>query len=658
MEFLVLGSLEIRESGEPIRVRGMRQQKLLALLLLHANRVVPIDVLVDELWEDPPSSARPQVHNAIRDLRRVLSAADGISLVTMDVGYRLMVPDDAVDAHRFVRRVRAAATAEREGRHTEALRVLQSAVDLWRGDAFAGIHCPSVTSAAVKLNEQRLTALEDLMSMRLRAGETSSLVGELHALLADYPLRDSLRGSLMLALFRSGRQADALAVYEEGRRFLADELGLEPSRRLRALHAEILADSPAARGAGGQAGPGARRVPAPAGGGAERPADEPAPSEARRASAAVPRPRPAVAQTASEAFEDVPPPSARTPGGRRNYLPHDLTDFTGRTAELDSLLDLAGQEPDASPLMIAIDGMGGVGKTTLAVRVAHRVARHYPDGQYFIGLHGYSADRPPMPPEQALALLLQASGLPSEAIPHTLEERSALWRSRLAGQRCLVVLDDAADTAQVSPLLPGTGGALVLVTGRRKLTALDGAVPLWLDVLPPSDAATLFTRIAGEQRTAREPEQVARAVELCGHLPLAVRIAATRLRSRPAWAVADLVDRLSGSPRRASCLRTGDRDLMSVLRTSYRHLDPSQRRFSRLISRHPSLSYDVAHAAAVTGLPAGDVERYFDVLVENNLVREDSPSRFSFHTLVRDCARELTDADDTLAQADLSPMPR
>ncbi|MFF0791074.1 BTAD domain-containing putative transcriptional regulator [Streptomyces spiralis] len=620
MEFLVLGSLETRQSGELVRVRGMRQQKLLALLLLHANRVVPMDVLVDELWEDPPSSARPQVHNAIRDLRRILSAADETGLVTMDVGYRLMVPDDAVDAHRFVTSVRGAAAAEREGRYADAIRLLQSAVDLWRGDAFAGIHCPSVTSAAVKLHEQRLTALEDLMTLRLRIGETSSLVGELHALLAEYPLRDSLRGSLMLALFRSGRQADALAVYDEGRRFLAEELGLEPSRRLRTLHAEILADSPTARGPA-PAGRAPRRTRAPGGDGQPAGCDDDAvrpPSASGSVSAPV-----------------------APPGNRRNYLPHDLTDFTGRAAELNSLLGLAAQEHADSPLMIAVDGMGGVGKTTLAVRVAHRVAAHYPDGQYFISLHGYSADRPPLPPEQALAALLQASGVAPEAIPRSLEERSALWRSRLAGERCLVVLDDAADTAQVTPLLPGAGGALVLVTSRRKLSALDGAVPLWLDVLPAADAAALFTRIVGERRAAREPEQVARAVELCGQLPLALRIAATRLRSRPTWAVADLVDRLAGAPQRASCLHSADRDLMSMLRTSYQHLNPSQRRFSRLISRHPSPSYDVAHAAAVTGLSAGDVERHFDVLIENNLIREDTPARFSFHALIRDCTREL-----------------
>ncbi|MCG6494784.1 hypothetical protein MCM47_10610 [Kitasatospora sp. A2-31] len=305
------------------------------------------------------------------------------------------------------------------------------------------------------------------------------------------------------------------------------------------------------------------------------------------------------------------------------------------------MLDAVAEAPAGAPLMVAVDGMGGVGKTTLAVHVAHRVTPHYPDGQYFVGLHGFSESRPPLPPEQALGALLLAAGVPPKAIPASLEERSALWRSTLAGRRCLVVLDDAADTAQVRPLLPGTGGTLVLVTSRRKLTALDGALPVCLDVLPPADAAALFGRIVGEQRAGREPAKVAEAVDLCGYLPLAVRIAATRLRDRPAWAVADLVDRLSTTPQRARCLQSAERDLMAMLRASYQHLDREQRRFSRLLSLHPSPSFDIDHAAAVTGLPADEVECYVDVLFENNLVRLDAPARFSFHRLIRDCTRDL-----------------
>ncbi|MFJ5926919.1 BTAD domain-containing putative transcriptional regulator [Kitasatospora sp. NPDC092948] len=604
MEYLVLGALETRQGGVLVDVRGMRQQRLLALMLLNAGRVVPMDFLVDELWEDPPPSARPQVHNAIRDLRRVLAAGEH-RLVTVDVGYRLAVPEDAVDAHRFTRKVREARAAERDGRFPEAIRLLQSAVDLWRGEAFAGIHCPAVTSAAVKLNEQRLTALEDLMALRLKVGETSSLVGELTALLAEYPLRDSLRRSLMTALCRSGRQAHALAVYDEGRRFLADELGLEPSPQLRALHSEILADAPGVH-------------------------DAPEPLEARPATVAE---NPA-------------------PGQRPNCLPHDLTDFTGRSAELALLQEAVARRATGAPLMLAIDGMGGVGKTTLAVRVAHRVTPDFPDGQFFAALDGFDESRPPVPPSQALAALLRADGLPPERIPASLEERSALWRSRLAGRRCLLVLDDAATSAQVRPLLPGAGETLVLVTSRRKLSALDGAVALPLDVLPPGDAVELLARVAGERRVGREPVRAAEAAALCGYLPLAIRIAATRLRDRPAWSVADLVDRLADPERRARCLRTADRDLMALLRASYQYLDRAQQRFSLLMSRQPAGSFDVDRAAAVTGLSTDEVEGCLDVLYENNLIRQEAAALFSFHSLVRDCSRLLPEPPDgTVAPA-------
>ncbi|MFD8483367.1 BTAD domain-containing putative transcriptional regulator [Kitasatospora sp. NPDC059673] len=601
MEYLVLGALETRQGGVLVDVRGMRQQRLLALLLLNAGRVVPMDFLVDELWEDPPPSARPQVHNAIRDLRRVLAAGEH-RLVTVDVGYRLAAPEDAVDAHRFTRKVREARAAERDGRFPEAIRLLQSAVDLWRGEAFAGIHCPAVTSAAVKLNEQRLTAVEDLMALRLKSGETSSLVGELTALLAEYPLRDSLRRSLMTALCRSGRQAHALAVYDEGRRFLADELGLEPSPQLRALQAEILADAPGMHDAPG-------------------PIAEPV--------------------TARPSAGSEP-----APGQRPNCLPHDLSDFTGRTGELALLQEAVARRAAGAPLMLSIDGMGGVGKTTLAVRLAHRVTADFPDGQFFAALDGFDESRPPVPPAQALAALLRADGVPPERIPASLEERSALWRSRLAGRRCLLVLDDAAESAQVRPLLPGAGETLVLVTSRRKLSALDGSVALPLDVLPPGDAVELFARVAGEWRVAREPVRAAEAAALCGYLPLAVRIAATRLRDRPAWSVADLVERLADPERRARCLRTGDRDLMALLRASYQYLDRAQQRFSCLMSRQPAGSFDVDRAAAVTGLSADEVECCLDALYENNLIRQEAAALFSFHSLVRDCSRLLPEPPD------------
>ncbi|MFC8716619.1 BTAD domain-containing putative transcriptional regulator [Kitasatospora sp. NPDC057198] len=612
MEFLVLGALEVRCGGVPVEVPGRRQQRLLALLLLDVGRAVSADRLVDGLWDDPPASARPQLHNAVRDLRRSLAGGEH-RLETTATGYRLAAPADAVDAHRFTRLLRTARAAEREGRLAEAVRLLQDAGELWRGEPFAGLPGPALAGAAARLSEQRLAAAEDLMDLLLRTGESSSLVGELTALLAEHPLRESLRRSLMTALHRSGRQADALAVYEEGRRLLADELGLEPGPALRALHAEVLADRPAAP------------VPAPT------PAPVPVPTPA---SAPVPTPTPAPAPVVEAVAEP----------GRPNCLPHGLADFTGRDAELALLRAAVDRRAPGAPLMLAVDGMGGVGKTSLAVRLAHELTGRFPDGQFFAALDGFDESRPPVPPARALAALLHADGLHPDRLPDSLEELGALWRARLAGRRCLLVLDDAADSARVRPLLPGAGESLVLVTGRRKLGALDGAVALPLDVLPPSDAVELLARIAGRDRVAREPERAAEAVALCGHLPLAVRIAATRLRDRPAWTVADLVDRLADPARRAACLRTPDRDVMALLRASYQHLDRAQRRFSRLLGRRAADGFDVHRAAALTGLSPDRAEGLLDVLFEHNLVRQEPSSLFSLHRLLRDCASDLPDA--------------
>ncbi|MFD3514995.1 BTAD domain-containing putative transcriptional regulator [Streptomyces sp. NPDC058657] len=640
MEFQVLGTLEACEDGVPVLLRGMRRQRLLALLLLHANRVVPLRVLVEELWEDPPHSARQQVHNAVRDLRQALAGARDVTLVTADVGYRLQVPAGAVDAHRFTDQVRAAGAADREGRTGEAVRLLQDAVDLWRGEAWTGIDCPSVVAAAIRLGEQRLAALETLMELRLRMGESATLVGYLSELVAGHPLREHLRGSLMTALHRSGRQADALRVYEEGRRFLTEELGLVPGPRLRRLHAEVLADdSFHGDAASGPDGPDAVRESTA---GESEPTGPDGPEAVRESTASESEPTgPAEPDAPSGPGENTA--SDPAPSGGGNCLPHSIADFTGRAGELARLdgMTATGRSGEDPPVMVAIDGMGGVGKTTLAVRFAHRVATRYPDGQFYVDLHGYSPTQAPLPAREALGMLLRASGLEPARIPDALAERSALWRARLAGMRCLVVMDDAADSDHVAPMLPGAGDTLVLVTSRRRLTALDGALPLHLDVLPRDDAETLFRRIAGERRTAPEPARTAQAVELCGRLPLAVRIAATRLRDRPAWTLADLIGRLSGAGARIRFLRTADRDLMAVLRVSYERLPAAQRRLGRQLGLHLAPTCDVAQAAALTGLPDEEVERCFETLVEDNLAQEVAPARYALHRLLRDCALTL-----------------
>ncbi|MBM7810469.1 AfsR/SARP family transcriptional regulator [Saccharothrix algeriensis] len=589
-EFRVLGPLEVLASGERVRIEGPRQQKLLALLLLQPGRVVPVDRLVDELWSEPPASVRQQVHNAVGALRRSLGAeGGGVRLVRTEFGYRLDIPDDAVDTYHFVTAVQDAKQAEELGHLPKAVELLRSALAVWRGDAFAGLSGSAIESAAANLNEQRLLCLEELFALRLRAGESASLVGELTQLVAEHPLRESLRGSLMLTLHRSGRQPDALAAYAEGKRLLADELGLDPGQRLREIHAAILSGA----------------------------ADSVAPpvDEVERAAA---RPEPT-----------------------RSYLPHDTTSFSGRSAELVELVEGTRNALPTALVISAIDGMGGVGKTTLAIHLAHHIADEYPDGQYFIDLRGFSPGMDPVTPEQALDALLLDSGVPPELVPVDLERRSALWRSRMAGQRALLVLDNAADAAQVTPLLPGTAGVLVVVTSRRKLTALEGAVPLSLDVMTREDGVSLFTTVVGAHRAGSEPDAVDTVVELCGRLPLAIRIAAARLRDRSSWTVADLMDRLRTQRQRSLFLRAGGQSVMAVLRVSYRYLAPSQQRLFRLLSLHPGTDFDAYTAAALGGV---DVEEAVDVLeslYDDNLLKQNVAGRYYFHDLIGDCAGQL-----------------
>ncbi|MFD4637347.1 BTAD domain-containing putative transcriptional regulator [Lentzea sp. NPDC058436] len=600
-EFRLLGPLEVIYSGKPVKVGGARQRKLLAILLINANRVVSVDQLVDELWQDPPRSVRQQIHNAVGGLRRSLADAAGeVRIVRTDVGYRLEVLPESIDFQRFSDLARRADSAKARGELSAAIEQLDAALSAWRGDALSGLDSPAINAASVSMNESRSTAVEQMFAWRLESGESSSLVSELTQLVAQHPLRESLRGSLMRALYRGGRQADALAVYEEGRKVLAEELGLDPGVALRELHLAILNDSVA--------------TPAVPSG------DD---AKTARLSASSSRSR------------------------SKSFLPHDTVDFSGRAAELTKLIEEVERAQPTTLVISAIDGMGGVGKTTLAIRLSHQASRTFPDGQYFLDLHGFSAGVEPITAEQALEHLLRDSGVPPELVPSETDARSALWRAQLAGTRSLVLLDNAIDAAQVRPLLPGSAGVLVIVTSRRRLSALDGAVPLSLDVLSPREAVEMFTKVVGECRAEAEPDAVEEAVRLCGHLPLAIRIAAARLRDRTSWTVANLVDRIRDQVRRAQFLEIEDRNVMAVLKVSDRYLQPLQRRVFRLLSLHPGTRYDAYSAAALADISVDQAESCLDALYDLNLLKQDLPELFYFHDLVRDCARQLLDEAET-----------
>jgi len=491
--------------------------------------------------------------------------------------------------------------AESAGLNDEAGRLYARALGHWRGPALASLPGRLLTNSAALLNDQRLSAVEKMAAFHLRCGDARTPISHLAGLVAEHPYRESLRALLMKALDRAGRQVEALAVFEEGRRLLAQELGLDPGPLLMEAHQLAL-------GAG---------------------------TENKYAPHSSPQ---------SGTAPTGPPDEAESPRRvERTFLPRDITEFTGRRHEIHRLLTEARRTGANAPIIQVIDGMGGVGKTTLAVHLAHQLTGDFPDGQYFVDLDGFSAGNEPLNPLQALNLLLRSSGTPPELVPSVLEDCIALWRSRLAGLRVLILLDNALDTAQVRPLLPGTPGLLVLISSRNRMASLEGAESLSLGIMRPDEAVALFESIVGHERIAAEPEAARTAVELCGLLPLAIQIAAARLRARVGWPVSYLVGQLQSHKSRAKLLSLGDRDVMDVLTWSYRHLQPCQQRLFRLLGLHPGPDFDAHPVAALADLSLDDAETCLDELFEVNLVNLSAPGQYHLHDLVRDCSRTLLD---------------
>jgi tetratricopeptide (TPR) repeat protein len=346
----------------------------------------------------------------------------------------------------------------------------------------------------------------------------------------------------------------------------------------------------------------------------------------------------------------VGPLVATAPDEGLAQLPRDTTTFTGRTDEVDRLVRLAGEardrDSDGSAVIFAIDGMAGVGKTALAVHAARRVIDRFPDGCLFLDLHGYTGSVPPVEPRRALHRLLRAVGVPGDQIPAEVDDQSALWRSRMAGRRMLIVLDNARTAEQVRPLLPAEPGCLIIVTSRRRLVALDDARSLSLDVLSPADAAALFTRIAGADRIGGQPEEVDRVVSICGWLPLAVRIAAGRLRGRPSWRVRDLADQLIDHRAAVDRLDDGERSVLAALAVSVDDLPTDRRRMFRRLGLHPGPDIDAGAAAALDGVDLGRAETLLEDLLDDHLLIQAVPRRYRFHDLVRAYAAGLQRAEE------------
>jgi DNA-binding SARP family transcriptional activator/Tfp pilus assembly protein PilF len=602
VRFRILGPIEVEAGGRVLPVPRRRERCLLGVLLLEANRVVSVDRLAELLWDgDPPKRVRGAVQGLVSRVRSALAmAADGdnVELTFVGDGYRLVIDPDTVDAHQFRGLRERAALVEDLA---EQVALLRTALDLWRGPALVDAVSDSARERlCADLEEQRLAAAEEFASASLTLRRERELLSRLAQVVNQNLGRERLVGLHMRALYQAGRRAEALDLYARARRYLSDELGIDPDSELRELHQAILRDEVA------------------------------------------------VPQLVTPAAEDHP---ERGSPGRivPRQLPADVRGFTGRSEELDQLDRLLhGGQASTSVVVTAIGGNAGVGKTALAVHWAHRVSERFPDAQIFVDLHGFTGGVAPVKAEDALDRLLRALGVPGGQIPVELDDRAALWRSVLAGRKMLIVLDNAATEAQVAPMLPGVPGSLVLVTSRRRLVGLDPTHTVTLDTLPAADALSLFARTAGQDRLTNQPRGlVAETIELCGHLPLAIRIAAARLRSHPVWTLGDLVERLRDEDQRLAELADGPRGVAGALDVSYGQLDAEQQRLYRLLGLHPGPDVEPYAAAALADLGHAQARRCLDRLLDAHLLQEPTAGRLVFHDLVRAHAAHVATAAET-----------
>jgi DNA-binding SARP family transcriptional activator/tetratricopeptide (TPR) repeat protein len=599
MRFGVLGPLLVEDgTGDARPVAGARQRTWLGALLVRANRTVPNGELAEIVWDGAPPAGAAALRTQVMRLRRSLGGEPAARIVTRGLGYAITLDVEELDATLFEVLYRDAGAAVRAERWREAADVTGRALGLWRGDALADVDSRVLREeCAGRLEQLRVQAAEWRAEAGMHLGRHEELVPELRDLAQRHPLREHVHGQLMLALYRCGRQAEALNTYQDARRVLVKELGVEPGAPLQKLYRQILAADPALS------------------------VSEPGPDDGKRADAADRRP-------------------AVVP----RQLPAPVPHFTGRAGPLKTLTDLAGQAAEGRGAVVisAIDGMPGVGKTALAVQAGHLVAGRFPDGQLYVDLHGHTPGRPPVDPAEALAALLAADGVDPRYLPADLDGRTAMWRGRLANQRVLLIFDNATSSAQVAPLLPGTAGCLVLVTSRRFLGDLPAAAQVPLDVLPSGDARAMFTDLA--PRAAAEPAAVSELVALCGHLPLAISLLARLFTRHRSWTMTDLI---AETRARLLTVTAENRTVAAAFEASYQDLDTERQRFFHHLGLHPGPDIDIYAAAALAGLPPGETATHLDALHGDRLLEEPVPRRYRMHDLIRRYARVLAAGGDT-----------
>jgi DNA-binding SARP family transcriptional activator/Tfp pilus assembly protein PilF len=619
MRFGILGPIEVWDGEQRLVLGGPQQRALLAALLLNANHVVSTDRLIDFLWgEAPPATARSLLQGCVAQLRRSLRPGDGQAgqpLATRAPGYLLQVGPGELDRDRFDELTAAAsrALAESPADLERAGELLREALSLWRGPALGDVPAAAMSAEAASLAERRLAALDDRIDIDLRLGRYAALVAELRELVRAYPLRERIWTQLMLALYGTGRQADALAAYQELRQNLVEQLGVEPGASVRQLQRAILSGAdPLETHLQARRGPG-------------------------------------------EGPGQPPPAGDQQPITRPAQLPAATGAFTGRVRHLKWLDELLSAAPEGAAVGV-VSGTAGIGKTALAVHWAHRVREQFADGQLYVNLRGY-AQAPPMPPIEALAGFLLALGVRADRVPVDLEPAAALYRTLLAGKRMLVLLDNARSAEQVRPLLPGGSGCLALVTGRDQLAGLvvsDGAAHLSLDLLEPDEANALLGRLLGRERVEAEPAATAALASACVGLPLALRITAANLAVHPRRRIADQVAELTTGDRLAALEVHGDAHsaVRAAFDLSYVALKPDAQRLFRLLGLVPGPEVTAGAAAALTGAPSERSARLLERLAGTHLLDQPALGRYAFHDLLRLYAAERAEREDTDEERD------